>query len=80
MKGVKIMDCISVNADGWLEIGGVSTKYLAEKYGTPVYVMDEAQIRKNCREFHDAFEKYYVGRGRRCTLQGVVLHGRSAGS
>lgn len=27
------MDCISVNADGWLEIGGVSTKYLAEKYG-----------------------------------------------
>ncbi len=58
------MDCISVNADGWLEIGGVSTKYLAEKYGTPVYVMDEAQIRKNCREFHDAFEKYYGGRGR----------------
>ena len=52
------MDCISVNADGWLEIGGVSTKYLAEKSGTPVYVMDEAHIRKNCRECHDAFDKY----------------------
>lgn len=58
------MDCIGVNADGWLEIGGVSTQYLAEKYGTPLYVMDEAQIRGNCRAYREAFEKYYGGRGR----------------
>lgn len=58
------MDCIGVGADGWLEIGGVSTKYLAEKYGTPLYVMDEARIRENCRAYADAFKKYYGGAGR----------------
>lgn len=31
---------------------------LAEKYGTPLYVLDEATIRKICRDYKDAFKGY----------------------
>lgn len=34
-----------------LYVGGVSTLDLINKYGTPLYVMDEEQIRANCRRF-----------------------------
>lgn len=37
--------------DNVLYIGGVSTLDLINKYGTPLYVMDEEQIRANCRRF-----------------------------
>ena len=39
----------NVNAQGHLEFAGIDTVELAEKYGTPLYVMDEDAIRKNCR-------------------------------
>lgn len=45
-----------VNKEGHLEIDGVDTVFLAEKYGTPLYVFDVSQIRKNCRAFVDTFE------------------------
>lgn len=44
-----------INRNGHLEIGGVDTVELAERFGTPLYVMDEALIRRRCREFIDAF-------------------------
>jgi diaminopimelate decarboxylase len=56
-----ISDCLGVNDAGALTIGGVSVQYLAEKYGTPLYVMDEDQIRGNCREFMQAMKKHYPG-------------------
>lgn len=40
---------LRVNEAGHLEIGGCDTVELAEKYGTPLYVMDETIIRNNCR-------------------------------
>ncbi|MBR0577124.1 diaminopimelate decarboxylase [Proteiniclasticum sp. BAD-10] len=40
-----------------LHIGGVSARALAEKYGTPLYVMDEEAIRQRMREF-----KYAMGK------------------
>ncbi|HAQ06348.1 MAG TPA: diaminopimelate decarboxylase [Bacillus bacterium] len=46
-----------VNRLGHLEIGGVDTVRLAEKYGTPLYVYDVALIRKRARSFKRAFEK-----------------------
>lgn len=46
-----------INDKGHLEIGGVDTVELAQKYGTPLYVMDEALIRQRAREFVGAFEK-----------------------
>src|SRR5579862_8116532 len=48
-----------VNAAGHLEIGGVDTTHLAAEFGTPLYVMDEAAIRANCRAFRAAFEARY---------------------
>lgn len=48
-----------VNAAGHLEIGGVDTVELAKEYGTPLYVMDEAAIRKNAREYLAAFRAVY---------------------
>ncbi|HHY65886.1 MAG TPA: diaminopimelate decarboxylase, partial [Alicyclobacillus sp.] len=46
-----------VNDRGHLEIGGCDTVELAERFGTPLYVFDEALLRETCREFHAAFRK-----------------------
>ena len=45
--------------NGVLFFGGRSTVELAEKYGTPIYVMDEKTIRKNCRTYIDAMKKHF---------------------
>lgn len=37
---------------GELEIGGVTASALAEQFGTPLFVYDEALIREQCRRFH----------------------------
>jgi diaminopimelate decarboxylase len=43
-----------------LEIGGVDTVELVEKFGTPLYVYDVALIRERARGFKDTFEKLGV--------------------
>ncbi|UVZ48532.1 diaminopimelate decarboxylase [Bacillus subtilis] len=43
------------NQHGHLEIGGVDALYLAEKYGTPLYVYDVALIRERAKSFKQAF-------------------------
>ncbi|MFD1065292.1 diaminopimelate decarboxylase [Oceanobacillus locisalsi] len=45
----------NVNTKGHLEIGGVDTIELAEKYGTPLYVYDVEMIRNRARAFVQAF-------------------------
>lgn len=45
-----------VGGDGALWVGGCSTVDLAEEHGTPSYVYDEAEIRRMCRTYVDAFE------------------------
>lgn len=40
-----------VDAEGVLEIGGVPVTELAERYGTPLYVYDEAGLRRRIRAF-----------------------------
>ena len=47
-----------INDAGNLEIGGCDLVKLAEKHGTPLYVLDEATIRKICRDYKDAFKGY----------------------
>lgn len=58
-----VSDCISVNGKGHLTVGGCDTVALAEQYGTPAYIYDENEIRKNLREFKDSIDKYYGGNG-----------------
>ena len=45
--------------DNILYFGGRSTVELAEKYGTPIYVMDEQTIRNNCRKYTVSMKKYF---------------------
>ena len=47
-----------VNSAGNLEIGGCDIVKLAEKYSTPLYVLDEATIRAVCSDYKKAFEAY----------------------
>lgn len=46
-------------SDGHLMIGGMDTSDLAKEYGTPLYVMDEAQIRKMCAVFRETLKSEY---------------------
>lgn len=50
-----------VNDRGHLEIGGCDTVELAQRFGTPLYVVDETFLRENCRRYKQAFEKRYPG-------------------
>ena len=38
------------NSQGEISIGEVSVTDLAQKYGTPLYVFDEADVRKRARD------------------------------
>ncbi|WP_059005132.1 diaminopimelate decarboxylase [Bittarella massiliensis (ex Durand et al. 2017)] len=54
---------LDVNNLGHLTVGGLDAVALAERYGTPLYVMDEDLIRENCRAFKQSIDRYYDGRG-----------------
>lgn len=41
-----------------IEIGGCDTVELAEKYGTPLYILDEETIRSICWDYKKAFKEY----------------------
>lgn len=58
-----VSENLSVNGKNHLVIGKNDTVELAKKFGTPLYVLDEDLLRKNCRVYKDAIEKYYGGNG-----------------
>ena len=47
-----------INENGNIEIGGCDLIDLAQKYDTPLYVLDEATIRTICSDYKKAFSKY----------------------
>jgi diaminopimelate decarboxylase len=49
-----------INQLGHLEIGGVDTIDLAQKYGTPLYLYDVSLIRERAKEFKQAFKRLNV--------------------
>ena len=55
-------DCLTVK-NGVLNIGGCDTLELTQKYGTPLYVMDENTIRTNCRMFKKSIEDNFENGG-----------------
>lgn len=61
-----VSENLGTNENGHLTIGGADTVELAGEFGTPLYVMDEALIRKHCRIFKDSIDKYYGGEGLVC--------------
>jgi diaminopimelate decarboxylase len=61
---------VSKDADGVLTVAGLRVTDLAEQVGTPVYVVDEADLRARAREFATAFagwDVYYAGKSFLCT-------------
>lgn len=59
-----VSECLDVNGAGHLTIGGCDTVDLVRQYGTPLYVMDETQIRAHCRAFVQSIKDNYDGHGR----------------
>lgn len=51
------------NASGELEIAGVSATSLASRFGTPVYVMDEADVRARAERVRAAFDREFAAVG-----------------
>lgn len=61
-----ISENLTVNDAGHLAISGVDSVDLANKYGTPLYVMDENKIRESCRLFRNSISKNYDDNGLVC--------------
>ncbi|HJV98185.1 MAG TPA: diaminopimelate decarboxylase [Arthrobacter sp.] len=66
------------NSDGVLTVGGIDVAALKEQFGTPLFVMDEADFRARARAFKDSFDAafqdicggvdvYYAGKSFLCT-------------
>jgi diaminopimelate decarboxylase len=54
---------------GLLTVGGCSVAELAETFGTPAYVLDEADFRARCRDFVESFadaDVFYAGKAFIC--------------
>ena len=56
-------DTLKINNDGHLEIGGADCVELAKQFGTPLYVFDEAYIRKMIRIYRNTILEKYNGNG-----------------
>lgn len=56
---MRLHEGMNVNQEGHLTISGCDTVALAEQYGTPLYVLDEILMRKNCRAYMAAMKKYF---------------------
>jgi diaminopimelate decarboxylase len=51
----------TVNAQDHLEIGGCDVPHLVQRFGSPLYILDEETLRSACRQYRQAFERYYPG-------------------
>lgn len=66
MYNTYITKNLTTNEKGHLAVAGIDTVDLAKEYGTPLYIMDEDLIRKNCDMYKSSIEKYYDGKGLVC--------------
>lgn len=53
-----LYDNLGINEKGHLTIGGIDAVTLAEKFGAPLYVLDEDRVRSNCRTYVQALAEY----------------------
>lgn len=56
-------DTLKINERGHLEIGGADVVDLAQQFGTPLYVFDEAYIRRMMGVYRDTINSKYNGNG-----------------
>ena len=50
-----------INSRDCLEIGGCDVTTLVQQFGSPLYILDEETLRTACRQYRDAFKRYYPG-------------------
>ncbi|NKY32290.1 diaminopimelate decarboxylase [Nocardia speluncae] len=53
------------DSEGRITLGRVAVTDIADRYGTPAYVLDEAEVRARCRAYRKAFPRariYYAGK------------------
>ena len=50
-----------VNSQDHLEVGGCDVPELVQRFGTPLYILDEDTLRTACRQYRQAFQRYYPG-------------------
>ncbi|WP_042391005.1 diaminopimelate decarboxylase [Streptacidiphilus melanogenes] len=66
-------------AHGVVSVGGMDVLSLADRYGTPAYILDEDDFRARCRAWQDAFshldaDVYYAGKAFLCRAVVRWLH------
>ncbi len=69
-------DSAEVSPSGELVIGGCSVLEVAEEYGTPVFIYDEAHLRSRCREAVAQFGRQatYATKAFLCTAIARLVH------
>jgi len=49
------------NDQDHLEVGGCDVTELVQRFGSPLYILDEETLRTACRQYRQAFQHYYSG-------------------
>ena len=57
--GVNFGEFIGIGPNGNLWVDGCDVKELADRFGTPLFIIAENQLRYTYRQFRDAFRKHY---------------------
>ncbi|MFC5217988.1 diaminopimelate decarboxylase [Streptomyces coerulescens] len=60
--------------EGELTVGGVALAELADRFGTPVYVIDEDEVRERCRTYRHAFPDAEVLYAAKAFLCRAMIH------
>jgi diaminopimelate decarboxylase len=50
-----------LTSDSTLEISGCNVVDLVERFGSPLYILDEETLRQACRQYRQSLEKNYAG-------------------
>lgn len=59
---------------GMMHIGGLTVAEIAERVGTPVYVLDEEDFRARAEEWREAFDGWTVYYAGKAFLSGTIAH------
>ncbi|QKW25880.1 diaminopimelate decarboxylase [Streptomyces seoulensis] len=59
---------------GALAVGGVPLAEIADRFATPVYVLDEAEVRDRCRTYRDAFPDAEILYAAKAFLCRAMIH------
>ncbi|KUJ68540.1 diaminopimelate decarboxylase [Streptomyces albus subsp. albus] len=59
---------------GELAVGGVPLAEVADRFGTPAYILDEAEVRDRCRTYRDAFPDAEILYAAKAFLCRAMIH------